>query len=251
MSRVVIAGNWKMFKTVDESTSFVKELIENTRGTAGVEIMVCPPYTSLYAVKQALEGSEILLGAQDMHPEEHGAFTGAISPLMLRGLGCTHVILGHSERRWVFNETDEEVNKKVRSALDHGLSPVVCVGERLGQRETGATYAVVELQVRSALHGVDATEMDRIIIAYEPVWAIGTGLTATPEQAGDVHSRIRNLIAEMYNTEIASSLVIQYGGSVKSGNVAGLMSIEDINGALVGGASLDAASFAGIIKNSV
>jgi len=251
VSRIVIAGNWKMFNTVDESTALVNEISESTRGITGVEIMVCPPFTSLLPVKQATEGTNILLGAQNMHHEENGAFTGAISPLMLRGVGCTHVILGHSERRWVFNETDEEVNLKVRSALDHQLSPIVCVGERLDQRETGATFAVVELQVRSALKGVETAEMEHVIIAYEPVWAIGTGLTATPEQAGEVHTRIRRLIAGMYNDEIASELVIQYGGSVKPDNVAGLMAVEDINGALVGGASLDAASFAGIIKNSV
>ncbi len=234
-----------MHKTVPEAVSLVKELKELLTEIKDREVLVCPPFTAIYAVKREIEGSPIKLGAQNMFYEEKGAFTGEISPLMLKDLGCSYVILGHSERRHIFGETDELINKKVASAVKHGLVPILCVGELLEERESGKTKNVVERQLLEGLKGLK--EGDEFVIAYEPVWAIGTGKTATPEQAQEVHKFIRELLAENFGREKAERVRILYGGSVKPENIKGLMEMPDIDGALVGGASLRAASFAKIV----
>jgi len=245
MRKPLIAGNWKMHKTVPEAVSLVKELKELLTEIKDREVLVCPPFTAIYAVKSEIEGSPIKLGAQNMFYEEKGAFTGEISPLMLKDLGCSYVILGHSERRHIFGETDELINKKVASAVKHGLVPILCVGELLEERESGKTKSVVERQLLGGLKGLK--EGDEFVIAYEPVWAIGTGKTATPEQAQEVHKFIRELLAENFGREKAERVRILYGGSVKPENIKGLMEMPDIDGALVGGASLRADSFAKIV----
>jgi triosephosphate isomerase len=244
--RLLIAGNWKMHKTIPEALDLVRELKELVKDVNDRDILVCPPFTALYPVSRELEGSNIVLGGQNMYFEEQGAFTGEISPLMLKDAGCSHVILGHSERRHIFGETDELVNKKVLSAINHGLIPILCVGELLEERENGKTQEVVEKQVREGLKGVDGN--DEFVIAYEPVWAIGTGKTATPELAEEVHLFIRQVLSDMFGSEKANSVRILYGGSVKPENAAGLLNMENIDGALVGGASLKAESFAKIVK---
>ena len=244
--RLLIAGNWKMHKTIPEALDLVRELKELVRDVNDRDILVCPPFTALYPVSRELEGSNIVLGGQNMYFEEQGAFTGEISPLMLKDAGCSYVILGHSERRHIFGETDELVNKKVLSAINHGLIPILCVGELLEERESGKTQEVVEKQVREGLKGVDGD--NEFVIAYEPVWAIGTGKTATPELAEEVHLFIRQVLSDMFGSEKANSVRILYGGSVKPENAAGLLNMENIDGALVGGASLKAESFAKIVK---
>ena len=246
MRRLLIAGNWKMHKTVEGALSLIRELKRLVSDVNHRDILVCPPFTALYAVKAELEGSNISLGAQNMFYEEEGAFTGEISPLMLRDVGCSYVILGHSERRHIFGETDELINKKVLSAVNHGLIPILCVGETLQEREDGKTKEVIERQVREGLKGL--SETSEFVIAYEPVWAIGTGRTATPELAEEVHSFIRELLSEMFGAKKAESVRILYGGSVKPENAAGLLSQPNIDGSLVGGASLKADSFAKIVK---
>ena len=246
MRRLLIAGNWKMHKTIPEALDLVRELKELVRDVNDRDILVCPPFTALYPVSRELEGSNIVLGGQNMYFEEQGAFTGEISPLMLKDAGCSYVILGHSERRHIFGETDELVNKKVLSAINHGLIPILCVGELLEERESGKTQEVVEKQVREGLKGVDGD--NEFVIAYEPVWAIGTGKTATPELAEEVHLFIRQVLSDMFGSEKANSVRILYGGSVKPENAAGLLNMENIDGALVGGASLKAESFAKIVK---
>ncbi|GBF35514.1 triosephosphate isomerase [Desulfocucumis palustris] len=249
MRMPLIAGNWKMYKTVPETVEFINELKKLLAGgTGGVEVVLCPPHTSLGAAAQALAGSDINLAAQNMYWEEQGAFTGEISPPMLREIGCKYVILGHSERRQYFGETDETVNKKVKAAFKHGLIPIVCVGETLEQRESGVTEKVIDTQVRGALAGLDRTQTASLVMAYEPVWAIGTGRTASDDDAQKVNGLIRGLLAEVAGREAAEKVRIQYGGSVKPENTAGLMGKPDIDGALVGGASLKPDSFAGIIK---
>ena len=247
MRRLLIAGNWKMHKTVQEAVELVRELKELVSDVKDRDILVCPPFTALYAVSRELEGSNIALGAQNMFYEEKGAFTGEISPLMVKDVGCSYVILGHSERRHIFGETDELINKKVLSAVNHGLIPILCVGETLQEREEGKTKDVIERQVKEGLKGLNETS--EFVIAYEPVWAIGTGKTATPELAEKVHSFIREILAEMFGKEKADSIRILYGGSVKPENAAGLMSQPNIDGSLVGGASLKAESFAKIVKS--
>ncbi|TCK06499.1 triose-phosphate isomerase [Phorcysia thermohydrogeniphila] len=249
MRRLLIAGNWKMHKTVQEAVELVRELKNLVSDVNDRDILVCPPFTALYAVKKELEGSNIALGAQNMFYEEKGAFTGEISPLMIKDVGCSYVILGHSERRHIFGETDELINKKVLSAARHGLIPILCVGETLQEREEGKTKDVVERQVREGLKGLNETS--EFVIAYEPVWAIGTGKTATPELAEEVHSFIREVLSEMFGAEKADSVRILYGGSVKPENAAGLLRQPNIDGSLVGGASLKAESFAKIIKFDV
>ncbi len=246
MRRLLIAGNWKMHKTIPEALDLVRELKELVKDVNDRDILVCPPFTALYPVSRELEGSNIVLGGQNMYFEEQGAFTGEISPLMLKDAGCSYVILGHSERRHIFGETDELVNKKVLSAINHGLIPILCVGELLEERESGKTQEVVEKQVREGLKGVDGD--NEFVIAYEPVWAIGTGKTATPELAEEVHLFIRQVLSDMFGSEKANSVRILYGGSVKPENAAGLLNMENIDGALVGGASLKAESFAKIVK---
>lgn len=246
----LIAGNWKMYKTVPETVAFINDLKKQLIGVSGVEVAVCPPFTSLGAAAEALKGSNVALAAQNMYWEEQGAFTGEISPAMLKDVGCKYVILGHSERRQYFGETDEAVNKKVKAALSHGLIPIVCVGERLEEREAGTTEQVIKAQVAGSLAGLDAGQLSGLVVAYEPVWAIGTGLTASNADAQQVNAYIRKLLGEMAGGEAAARVRIQYGGSVKPDNAAGLMSQPDIDGALVGGASLKVESFTGIIKAS-
>jgi triosephosphate isomerase len=248
MRRYLIAGNWKMYKTLAEATALVGELKAGlTQRPEDVDVLVAPPFTALAAVAGAIEGSGIALGAQNMHTELEGAFTGEISPRMLKDAGCTHVILGHSERRQLFGETDEGVGRKARVALDQGLIPILCVGETLAERESNRTLEVVERQVERALRDLTPDEAARALIAYEPVWAIGTGLAATPEQAQEVHAAIRKQVSKSHGEAVANALLILYGGSVKPDNAKSLMGQADIDGALVGGACLKSESFLKII----
>lgn len=246
--RPIMAGNWKMNKTTAEARDLVGKLIPLIGGIKERDVVLAPPFTALQAVAEAIKGTGVALSAQNLHWEDKGAFTGEISAEMLLDLGCKYVIIGHSERRQYFSETDETVNKRLRQALNKGLLPIVCVGETLKEREAGAANGVIERQVAGALQGVTAAEMAKVIIAYEPVWAIGTGKTATPEQANEVHSFIRSKVQVAYGKEVAGSLRIQYGGSVTPENVSALMSMPDIDGALVGGASLKPESFAALVK---
>jgi triosephosphate isomerase len=248
MRTPLVAGNWKMNKNSAGSRELAAGLASGTRDLRGVDIVVAPVGPYLNVVADALRGSQIGLAAQNMHWAEHGAYTGEISPTMLLDLGCTYAILGHSERREYFAESDELVNQKVRSALSHDLIPILCIGETLDEREAGKTSAKVVRQVKAALSGVSNEDATRVVIAYEPIWAIGTGRTATPEQAQEVHAEIRKLIAELYGTTIASQMRVLYGGSVKSENIAELISQPDIDGALVGGASLDVEGFVAIAR---
>lgn len=249
MRKTVIAGNWKMNNDLAQSEKLIvelKNLLQNEKPNC--DVIVCPPFTSLTEASKLLKGSSIYLGAQNMYFEENGAFTGEISASMLKSVGCEYVILGHSERRTIFGENDVMINKKIKKALEAGLTPIFCVGELLGERETGITNDVVKKQILVGLTDVTDEEMKKIIIAYEPVWAIGTGKTATPAQAQEVHEFIRDLIEIDYSLEIANDVTIQYGGSVKPENAKELLSQKDIDGALVGGACLKADSFLGIIK---
>lgn len=246
--RKVIAGNWKMYKTATEARALVEELKQRLAETRSAsKVVVCPPFTALAVVKPLLEGTEIKLGAQNMHTEQEGAYTGEISAPMLIAAGCEYVILGHSERRQYFGETDAFINTKTKKALASGLTPIACLGETLDQREKGDTNKIVTTQLRGVLANLSAEEAVRCIIAYEPVWAIGTGKTATPEQAQDVHALLRSELSAMFGAKAASEIVIQYGGSVKPENARSLLSQPDIDGALVGGASLKPDSFAAII----
>lgn len=248
MRTPVIAGNWKMYNTIQESVDLVRGLKKEIEGVGNVEVVVAPVFTSLSAVVAEARGSAIKVAAQNMHWEDKGAFTGEIAPAMIKDAGCTHVIIGHSERRQYFAEIDATVNKKVMAALKAGLTPIMCVGETLQQREAGNTMNVVATQVREGLAKFTAAEIEKIIIAYEPVWAIGTGKTATPAQAEEVHKAIRDIVAGIAGKNVADGLRILYGGSVKADNVDELMREQDIDGALVGGASLKADSFARIVK---
>lgn len=248
MRKTIIVGNWKMNKTIGESVSLIKELKGLVKDVKDREIVVCPPFTALSAVSAELKGSNIELGAQNMHFEKTGAFTGEVSQLMLKDIGVKYVILGHSERRHVFNEDDELINKKIKSALESGLKPIFCVGEKLEEREAGMTENVVSEQIKRGLEGISKKDMKNLVIAYEPVWAIGTGKNATPEQAEEVHLLIRGLLKEMFDNKTAEETVILYGGSVKPDNINELISKEDIDGALVGGASLNAKSFSEVAK---
>ncbi|MCX6997688.1 MAG: triose-phosphate isomerase [Kiritimatiellaeota bacterium] len=251
MRKPIVAGNWKMNKTVAEARALVAELQPALAGVSGVEVVLCPPFTALAAVGAALHGTDLGLGAQNMHAEKSGAYTGEISAGMLRELGCSYVILGHSERRTLFHETDELVNKKAKAALAAGLRPIVCVGETLAEREAGQTEAVVTAQVGGSLAHLGAEGLLRTVVAYEPVWAIGTGRTATTAQAQAVHALIRRLLLNMAGGSVAEAVRIQYGGSMKPGNARELMSQPDIDGGLIGGASLEAGSFAGIVRGAV
>ncbi len=248
MRKTIIAGNWKMNKLISEAKVLVQELKELVGGITEIEIVVCPVYTSLYVVSQEIKGSNIKLGAQDCFWEESGAYTGEVSPVMLKDVGVEFVVLGHSERRQYFYETDEWVNKKTKKAIEVGLRPIVCVGEKLEEREAGKTFEIVKGQLEGGLGSLSSEEIKKVVVAYEPVWAIGTGRTATPEQAQEVHKFIRNWLSEKFGDEIAEKITIQYGGSVKPGNAKDLLSQKDIDGALVGGASLKAQDFAQIIK---
>jgi len=251
MRTQIIAGNWKMHKTEEEAFQLASDLKQRLKDVKGVKAVICPPFTSLPSVKRAIENSPILLGAQNMHWEEKGAYTGEISPPMLLTTGCKYVILGHSERRSLFFETDEFVNLKVKSALKFNLFPIICVGEKLDQREANKTEEIVENQVRGAFKDLGAQEAERTVIAYEPVWAIGTGRTATPQQANKVHLFIRELLLSEFGKECAEKINILYGGSVKPENSKELLDMPEIDGALVGGASLDAESFEKIIKSAI
>jgi triosephosphate isomerase len=243
-----IAGNWKMNKTVGEAIDVVRQLKASISGMEGVEVAVAPPFTALYAVHKELEGSSIRLAAQNLFWEEKGAYTGEVSPPMLKELGCQYVILGHSERRQFFGETDETVNRKMKAALGQDLKAIFCIGETLKEREEGKTFSVIERQVTGGLKDIGKEEMKRIVVAYEPVWAIGTGKTATPEQAEEVHRFIRERLEKLYSRGIAEEVRIQYGGSVTPENIKGLMNQKNIDGALVGGASLKSDTFSKIVR---
>jgi len=250
MRKLIIAGNWKMHKTTLEAINLVNTLKRELYNLEDVDIVVCPVFTILNEINDIIHGSNIALGGQDLFWKEEGAFTGEVSAKMLKDVGCRYVIIGHSERRKYFGETDETVNKKLIAALKEGLIPIVCIGESLEQREKEKTFAIIQEQIARGFKDLNAEEILKVIIAYEPIWAIGTGKTATPEQAEEVHKFIRRQISEFYNQEIASLIRIQYGGSVQAGNIEELIKQEDIDGALVGGASLEADSFAEIIKRS-
>jgi triosephosphate isomerase (TIM) len=245
-----IAGNWKMNLDRAAAVKLAEAVAKQAASLAGVELAVCPPACYLDAVGKALASSKVALGAQNVYWQPNGAFTGELSVAMLQDVGCKYVILGHSERRHVLGETDAEINKKVHAALAGGLLPIVCVGELLAEREAGKTLDVIRSQFDGSLAGVSATQMRQIVIAYEPVWAIGTGKVATPQQAEDVHLDLRKIMADRYNEEIAQTVRIQYGGSVKPENAAELLHQPDIDGALVGGASLKADQFMGIVAGA-
>lgn len=245
MRRPLIAGNWKMYKTGAQATALVEALVAGVKTES--EVVVAPPFTALAAVAPLLRGTAVALAAQDMHWENEGAFTGEVSPLMLRDLGCTHVIAGHSERRQLFGEMDETVARKAKAAFAHGLTPIICVGETLAERESDRTMEVVERQVEHALRALTPDQVAAGVIAYEPVWAIGTGRNATPGQAQEVHAALRALVARSHGAPAAAAVRILYGGSVKPENIGVLMAQADVDGALVGGASLDAASFLKIV----
>jgi triosephosphate isomerase len=247
MRTPIIAGNWKMHKTVSEAVAFVKEL-NPSLSAESTEVVVCPPFTALQAVHAALEGGPIELGAQNVYPEKQGAYTGEVAPPMLLDVGCSYVIIGHSERRQYFAETDEIVNKKLHMLLEHKLRPIVCIGESKPQRDVGQAEIIVTNQVRAALDKVPSECMPDIVLAYEPIWAIGTGDTATPADAQAMHAAIRRTLVELYGNDIAAQVRIQYGGSVKPDNIDELMTCADIDGALVGGASLTVESFLRIIQ---
>ncbi len=248
--KTLIAANWKMYKTPEEAVAFVRAFIPLAATHRHAEIVLCPSPTLLPAVAEAARNTPVRIAGQNMHWLEQGAYTGETSPPQLKALGVTHVLIGHSERRQYFNETDETVNLKLKSALAHGLVPIVCVGELLAEREANQTTAVLERQTAVGLNGIDPAAAGPLVIAYEPVWAIGTGRTATPEIADEAHKIIRAQIAKSLTPELAASTRILYGGSVKPENTASLCALDDIDGALVGGASLDAASFAQIVANS-
>ncbi|NLM17651.1 MAG: triose-phosphate isomerase [Candidatus Riflebacteria bacterium] len=244
----MIAANWKMHKTIKEAKAFMAEFLPKVAGMKHTDILICPPFPLIAAVNDSREGTDILLGAQNMYFEEKGAFTGEVAPAMLKELGCDCVILGHSERRWVFGETNELINKKVKSALEHDLIPVLCVGEKLEEREAEQTDQVLLHQLEKALEGVEESYIANIIIAYEPVWAIGTGKNATAEDAEKAISLIREYIHSKYGTDSSDKIRILYGGSVKPANIGEYMKLETVDGALVGGASLEPASFAALME---
>ncbi len=248
MRKKIIAGNWKMNKTVSEAEALSAAIKRELDTEAKVDVVLCPPFTAISAVSQAVSGTQIAVGAQNMHFEPSGAYTGEISAQMLREQYCRYVILGHSERRQYFGETDAGVNKKTVAALAAGLKPIVCVGETLEEREAGKIEEVITTQINGSLAGISEADLKNVVVAYEPVWAIGTGKTASPEQAQDVHAMIRGLIASLCSQSAADAVRIQYGGSMKPDNAAELLSKPDIDGGLIGGAALDALSFIAIVK---
>lgn len=250
MRRSIIAGNWKMNKNIKEAIELANGIKRALFDEEACDIVLCPPFTALSEIGEITLNSNIGLSAQNCHWEESGAYTGEVSPSMLKGLGCRYVIVGHSERRQYFGETNEIVNKKVKALLIAGLNPIMCIGERLEERESGKAFAVVEDHLKGGLKDISADDVSKIIIAYEPVWAIGTGKTATPKQAGEIHNFIREKLSELYSGETAALVRIQYGGSVKPENIADLMKQPDIDGALVGGASLKIDSFVKIVKGA-
>jgi triosephosphate isomerase len=250
MRKKIIAGNWKMNKTGTEAASFARDLKIKTLNINKTEIVVCPPYIAIMPVYEILKESRIKIGAQNVHWEPSGAFTGEVSAEMIEKAGCKYVIIGHSERRQYFGEINQSVNKKIKQTLTTSLCPIVCVGETLQQRETGQTKDVVKTQITEGLAGLSIDQMKRLVLAYEPVWAIGTGVTATPAQAEEVHHFIRELLAELLNSQIADSAQILYGGSVKPDNVKELLSQDNIDGGLIGGASLKVDSFVEMIRTT-
>jgi len=251
MRRPIIAGNWKMNKTVEDALDVAIGLKRKFYTFGEADIVICPPFTALSKVGDEISDSSIMLGAQDVYWEEEGAFTGEVSPKMLKDVRVRYVIIGHSERRVLFGETDEAVNKKVKVVLRYGMIPIMCIGERLEERDNGTTYEVLEKQLTRGLKDIAKEDVTRIIIAYEPVWAIGTGRTATPHEAQEAHKFIRDFIEKHFEKEASMKLRIQYGGSVKPDNIAKLMAEEDIDGALVGGSSLDVNTFVQIVENSI
>ena len=248
MRRPIIAGNWKMFKTLQETRDFFNALLPEIRSVDHCDVVLAPPFTALAAAVAETRGKPVAVSGQDVHWKDEGAFTGEVSARMLFDVGCTYTIIGHSERRQFFGETDETVEKKVNAALAAGLKAIVCVGETLEERDAEKAAAVVQRQVSQGIGRLTEPQLSRIIVAYEPVWAIGTGRTATPELAAEMHAEIRQILADIYGAAAADAIRILYGGSVKPDNVSALMKKDDIDGALVGGASLDAAAFAAIIK---
>ncbi len=245
---MLVAGNWKMHTDREEAIRLAEAVVAEVGDPGPVAVAVCPPFVNLEVVRQIIEGTPVRLGAQNMHYEEAGAYTGEVSASMLKAVGCRYVILGHSERRQYFGETDEGVNRKIKRALQYELIPIVCVGETLEERQAGQAAAVVERQVRVALDGIALLSAEALVIAYEPVWAIGTGHTATPEQAQEMHALIRRLLIDRYGEAIGRALHILYGGSVKPSNAADLFAQPDVDGGLIGGASLKAADFAAIVR---
>ncbi|MFH1577993.1 MAG: triose-phosphate isomerase [Candidatus Omnitrophota bacterium] len=248
MRRLIIAGNWKLYKNIPEAIELANGLTRQLHDVDNLDIVLCPVFTALSSVSEVITDSNIGLGAQDVYWQEEGAFTGEVSPLMLKDAGCKFVIIGHSERRQYFSETNDTVNKKIKAALKSGLIPIVCVGETLAQREENKTLEVIKEQLRGALADISSEEAEGIVIAYEPIWAIGTGRNATAAQAEEVHKYIRNLLAEMYNHSMSAAIRIQYGGSVKPENIGELIEQPNIDGALVGGASLKVETFSQIVK---
>jgi len=242
-----LAGNWKMHKTIREAVNLVEDLVRNTKNIRDRDVVVCPTFTALHAVAETIKDTNVKMGAQNMYFEEKGAFTGEISPAMLKDVGCRYVILGHSERRNVFGETDELINKKLKAAISWGLNPILCVGESLKQREAGETKSWVKSQVQKDLEGLTSSEIEKLVIAYEPIWAIGTGKTDTFEGANETIGMVRSLIADASSYEIGEKVRILYGGSVKPHNIDGFMAQKEIDGALVGGASLKADAFTRIV----
>jgi len=253
MRKTIIAGNWKMYKTIGEAielaNSLKRELFE-LNNQSNIEIVICPPFTALSEVSEIISDSVLQLGAQDTYWQDEGAFTGEVSPLMLKDAGCKFVIIGHSERRQYFSETNASVNKKIKAVLKHDLTPIVCVGEDLIERERGETFKILDDHIQNGLKDITNDDILKIVVAYEPVWAIGTGKTATPAQAQEAQKYIRNLLKNMYNSDISNMIRIQYGGSVKPENIAALISEPDIDGALVGGASLSVGTFAEIVRKA-
>lgn len=248
MRKKLIAGNWKMYKTPEQTVAFLRDFLPMVQDHTRDEIVVCPPFVDLQTAVEAAGGSNVAVGAQNVHWEKEGAFTGEISAPMLTAVKVTHVIIGHSERRQYFGETDDTVNRRLEIALEYGLTPITCIGEVLEEREAGLTEDVLRRQCIRAFNGISAKKAAKLVIAYEPVWAIGTGKTATPEMASDAHAVIRYEAEKVFGAEFAQQMRILYGGSVKPDNATALMSQEEIDGALVGGASLDPASFARIVK---
>lgn len=248
MRKPIIAGNWKMNKTLSEAESLVQGVLDRLKGYNDVEVVFCPPFTALSDVKQLIAGTQCKLGAQNLYWKESGAFTGEVSPLMLKDIGCDYVIIGHSERREYFQETDAIVNQKVKAALAVGIKPIICVGETLAQREAGETQALIKRQTAAALDGVDGQWIPEIVIAYEPIWAIGTGKSSSAKDANEVIALIRATVAGSYGSEAAAKMRIQYGGSVKPENIKEYMDESEIDGALVGGASLDPDSFIKLVR---
>jgi triosephosphate isomerase len=248
MRKPLIAGNHKMNKTITEGLDYIKKLIEKVETINNVEILICPPYTSLYSIYEITKITNIKIGSQNCHYEKSGAFTGEVSIDMLKETGVEYIIVGHSERRHVFGETNEMINKKVKAVLENNLNVILCIGEKEDQRENGITDCINEIQLRSCLKGIDKKYFDNIVIAYEPVWAIGTGKTATPEDAQNAHFHIRNILKSIFDENAANDIRILYGGSVKPDNIKSLMNKNDIDGVLVGGASLKFDSFEKIIK---